>query len=156
MYKTILLALIVLVFSSCSQGPSNTTSNNNIDTEDAWIREAPPNASMLAGYVTITNNSDQERILTSAKSKQFKMVEIHKTIVEDGVAKMRRQDDLAIPAGGSLVLEPGSYHLMLMHPTEQLKANDQVTVTVKLKSAEPANTEIDEIDIVMPVKKPNS
>ena len=100
---------------------------------------------MLAGYVTITNNSDQERILTSAKSKQFEMVEIHKTIVEDGVAKMRRQDDLAIPAGASLVLEPGSYHLMLMHPTGALKANDEVTVTVSLKSGESANADIDDI-----------
>lgn len=147
MYKTIIFTLIVLLSSSCNQSSSNT-----IDTTDAWIREAPPNASMLAGYVTIKNNSDQERILTSAKSNQFKMVEIHKTIVEDGVAKMRRQDDLPIPAGGSLVLEPGSYHLMLMMPKSALKANDQVTVTLGLR----AGNDIKQLEIIMPVKKPNS
>ena len=147
MYKTIFFALIVLLVSSCNQSSSNA-----ISTADAWVREAPPNASMLAGYVTITNNSDQERILKSAKSKQFKMVEIHKTIVEDGVAKMRRQDDLPIPAGASLVLEPGSYHLMLMRPNSPLKANDEVTVTVSLQSGD----DVKEIDIIMPVKKPNS
>ena len=147
MYKTIFFALIVLLSSSCNQ-----SSSNSIDTTDAWIREAPPNASMLAGYVTITNNSDQERILTSAKSKQFKMVEIHKTIIEDGVAKMRRQDDLAIPAGSSLVLEPGSYHLMLMMPKSALKADDQVTVTLGLR----AGDDIKQLEIIMPVKKPTS
>jgi len=147
MNKTILFTLITLLSAACNQNASDT-----INTTNAWIREAPPNASMLAGYVTFTNNSDQESILTSAKSKQFKMVEIHKTIVENGVAKMRRQDDLPIPAGGSLVLEPGSYHLMLMSPNSKLKVNDEVTVTVSLKSG----NETKQVDIVMPVKKPNS
>jgi len=54
---------------------------------------------MLAGYATLKNNTDQDQTLTFAKSDQFKMVEIHKTIVVDGVAKMRRQDNLVIPAG---------------------------------------------------------
>ena len=123
--------------------------------EDAWVREAPPNASVMAGYVTITNNSKQDHILTFAKSKQFSAVEIHSTIVEDGVAKMRRQDDLPVPAGGSLELKPGSYHLMLMSPKTAFKANDEVTVTVCLKLDDDPKAEIKEVDIVMPVQKAN-
>lgn len=150
MYKIIILALIILL-AAC-----NPTPKDMFSAEGAWVREAPPNATAMAGYVTITNNTDQDRTLVFAKSKQFNVVEIHRTIVEDGVAKMRRQEDLPVPAGGSLVLEPGSYHLMLMTPKSAFKANDEVTVTVCLRLDGDPNNEIEEVDIVMPVKKPNS
>ncbi|MGH1537629.1 MAG: copper chaperone PCu(A)C [Gammaproteobacteria bacterium] len=146
MYKIILFSFITLL-AACNPSPKDAFS-----IEGAWVREAPPNATAMAGYVTINNNTDQDRILTSAKSEQFNVVEIHRTVVVDGVASMRRQADLPIPAGGSLVLEPGSYHLMLLTPKGAFKANDEITVTVGLKF----NDDIKEIDIIMPVKRPNS
>jgi copper(I)-binding protein len=146
MHKLLLISFIALL-TACNQAPKESFS-----TEGAWVREAPPNASALAGYVTITNNTKQDRILTSAKSEQFNAVEIHRTIVENGVAKMRRQKDLPIPTGGSLVLEPGSYHLMLMTPKAGFKANDLVTVTLDLKSGD----DIKQLAIILPVKKPDS
>ncbi len=144
MYKTILIALITLVSAGCNQ---KTTSEISVD--DAWVREAPPNAMMLAGYATLKNNTDQDQTLTFAKSDQFKMVEIHKTIVVDGVAKMRRQDNLVIPAGDTLELKPGSYHLMLMHPQAALKLDDEVTVTIGVKQGD----KVEEVELVMPVQK---
>ena len=147
MYKIILFTLITLL-TACNQTPIEM-----ITVEGAWVREAPPNARAMAGYVTITNNSKQDHILTFAKSKQFNAVEIHRTIVKDGIAKMRRQDDLPIPAGGSLELKPGSYHLMLMSPRTAFKANDEITVTVCLKLDGDPKAEIKEVDIVMPVQK---
>lgn len=145
--RTFILFLTITLLAACNQ-----TANESFSADDAWVREGPPNAGALAGYVTLTNHTDQDRTLVFAKSEQFNVVEIHRTIVENGVAKMRRQKDLPIPAGGSLILEPGSYHLMLMTPKSAFKANDEVTVTVSLKSGD----DIEEIDIVMPVKKPNS
>lgn len=144
MNKTILITLIIFLTSCCSQNAPN-----EISVDDAWVREAPPNAMMMAGYATIKNNTDQDRTLTFAKSKQFKMVELHKTIVVDGVAKMRRQDDLVIGAGDALKLEPGSYHFMLMHPEAALKLDDEVTVTIGLKQGDT----VEEVDIVLPVQK---
>ena len=144
MYKTILFIFIALMIVACNQKSTET-----IEVSDPWVREAPPNVSMLAGYANITNNSDEDRVITSAKSKQFKMVEIHKTIVEDGVAKMRRQNNLIIRAGKTLKLKPGSYHLMLMHPKSALKLNDEVNVTITIKNGD----ESEDIDIVLPVQK---
>ncbi|MEJ2114609.1 MAG: copper chaperone PCu(A)C [Gammaproteobacteria bacterium] len=149
MNNIILFTLITLV-TACNQ-----SSKEMFTAEGAWVREAPPNASAMAGYVTITNNSKQDHILTFAKSKQFNAVEIHRTIIKDGVAKMRRQDDLPIPAGGSLELKPGSYHLMLMSPKTTFKANDEITVTVCLKLDDDPKAEIKEVDIVMPIQKAN-
>ncbi len=141
--------LLLSILTACQQSEQEPFS-----IEGAWIREAPPNASAMAGYVTIKNNTEQTRVLSSANSAQFNVVEIHRTIVENGIAKMRRQKDLPIPAGDSLKLEPGSYHLMLMTPKAAFKAGDEITVTVHLDTTDQENLDSQEINIVMPVKKP--
>lgn len=99
--------------------------------QDAWIREAPPNAIAMAGYATIENHGDAKRSLIGAGSSAFRMVELHRSIREDGVAKMVPQDSMPIPAGGALALKPGDYHLMMMHPTQPLHAGDTVEITLK-------------------------
>ena len=147
--KKFILFTIVSLLAACNQSEQEPFS-----IVEAWVREAPPNATAMAGYVTIINNTDQAHILNSAKSEQFKMVEIHRTIVENGVAKMRRQKNLPIPASGSLKLEPGSYHLMLMKPKSAIKANDDVEITLCYYLEDDPNKVIQEIDIILPVKKP--
>ena len=67
---------------------------------------------------------------------------------------MRRQKNLPIPAGDSLKLEPGSYHLMLLTPKSAFKAGDEITVTVTLNTSDQDHPLTEEINIVMPVKKP--
>ena len=83
--------LLILVYfmltMSCAQEQEGT-----ITIQDAWIREAPPNASTMAGYLTINNNTNQNRTLTFAKSIHFNAIEIHQTIFEEGIAKMRRHE----------------------------------------------------------------
>ena len=144
MYKTVITLLLALLFSCSNEN------KNSITINEAWIREAPPNASAMAGYLTITNTTKQDRILTFAKSKQFNAVEIHRTIIKDGVAKMRRQDEITILAGSSLEFRPGDFHLMLMRPKQNFKTDDEITVTLCLKLDEV----IEEIDVIMPIKKP--
>lgn len=144
MYKTILILFIALL-SSCTQ-----EQKDSITIQNAWVREAPPNASAMAGYLTITNSTQQDRILTFAKSKQFNAVEMHRTVIKDGVAKMRRHEEILIPAGESLQFKPGDFHLMLMSPKSELKENDEVTVTLCILK----DDTIEEFDVVMPIKKP--
>ncbi len=143
--RKLLIIFSCILLTSCTQEEPNS-----ITIQDAWIREAPPNASAMAGYLTINNTTSQESILTFAKSKHFKTIEFHRTIIKNGVAKMRRNDELTIPAGNSLEFKPGDLHLMLMSPKAELKANDEVTVTLCIL----IDDKIEELDVIMPVKKP--
>ena len=144
LHRYLILVCCILIIS-CTQEQEGT-----ITIQDAWIREAPPNASAMAGYLTINNNTNQNRILTFAKSKHFNAIEIHRTTFEDGIAKMRRHDDLPIPAGESLVFKPGDFHLMLFGPKAALKSGDEVIITLCMLD----NETLEEVDIVMLVKKP--
>lgn len=104
--------------------------DSGILVEDAWVREAPPSARMLAAYMIIRNSSDRDRVLVDVESPQFRHVMLHKSEVVDGVARMLHQDEILVPAQGSVVLEPGSYHLMMPAPETHLSAGDTVDFTL--------------------------
>jgi len=104
----------------------------NLIVRDAWIREAPPNAVALAGYMTMENPSGKEQSLVNATSDAFGNVMIHRTVHEDGMAKMKHQEAVTIPAKGSVKFEPNGYHLMLMNPKQPVRADDQISVNLIL------------------------
>lgn len=77
-----------------------------------------PMPRMKAGYMTLTNNSDEAITITRVSSPQFGRAEIHETVIEDDIARMRPVGELTIDAGGSVRLERGGMHLMLMQPVD--------------------------------------
>ena len=107
---SLLLACVLL--SACSEEllPPLVASNVNI--------VAPiPGKTMSAGYLSITNNTADTVRISRVESAHFESVQIHESVVEDGIAKMHRLDELTIPARSTVKLEPGGKHLMLMRPT---------------------------------------
>lgn len=78
-----------------------------------------------AGYMTLINDSDEVVSITSVASPQFDSVEMHETIIEDGIARMRPIEALVIAPGSTVKFERGGKHLMLMQPSESI---DTVTL----------------------------
>lgn len=99
----------------------------------AWVREGPPTTAVLAAYMRIDNPGTQDRTLIGASSAQFETVEIHRTEIVDGVARMIQQDRLTVPAGGSVSLEPGGLHLMLIQSRQPLAQGDVVDIRLRLE-----------------------
>jgi hypothetical protein len=48
---------------------------------------------------------------------------------------MQHVDGIAVPAGQTVALEPGGYHIMLMDLTGELAAGDTVTLTLTFDQA---------------------
>jgi copper(I)-binding protein len=99
--------------------------------KDAWVREAPPNAMALGAFATLHNGSDKARTLVAARSAVANKVELHKTIMEDNLAKMVPQEKVEIAAGSEVMLQPGGLHIMLIGPKQALKAGDKVEVVLE-------------------------
>ena len=102
------------------------TADPAILVENAWVREAPPGAQMMSAYMTLKNTGPDDIVLASVGSPAFTMVMLHKSEIVDGIARMSHQDELLIPAGGSVELKPGSFHLMMPAPDERLRSGDRV------------------------------
>lgn len=119
--KPLLTALLLFLCTSPA------FAGGGVVVEHAWVREAPPGASMMAAYLVISNAGDADATLVSVESSTFAHVMLHKSEIVDGVARMTHQDSLLIPAHGSVTLEPGSFHLMMPAPDTRLKEGDEVT-----------------------------
>jgi copper(I)-binding protein len=128
--RFIILAALLLTSATSFAG------GGHMMIHDAWVREAPPNAKMMAGYFSMMNHSGETRKLVGASSKQFKKVEIHKTINEGGVAKMKAQSSVEISTGATVDFKPGGLHLMLMNPKQPLKAGDKVELMLNFNDGE--------------------
>lgn len=81
---------------------------------DVEITRPVPGRQMSAGYLSLTNNTDQAIRITGVSSPQYRVVEIHETRIEDGVSRMRALPEIIVPARSTVALERGGKHLMLM------------------------------------------
>ena len=103
---------------------------STLQVKTPWIREAPPTATVLAAYMVLNNAADAQCLITHIESPDFRDARIHRTVVEDGVAKMLPVEQLQVPAHGSITLEPGGLHLMLFDPLRSLQEGDTVTLVI--------------------------
>ncbi len=99
----------------------------DIAIEHPWSRATATGAPVGAGYATIKNNGATADKLLSATADVAGKVEVHEMTMDNGVMKMRPINGLEVPAGKSVELKPGGYHIMFM----QLKRPLAVGETVK-------------------------
>jgi copper(I)-binding protein len=55
---------------------------------------------------------------------------MHASAMTGGVMSMKKQDEVAIPAGGQVTFGPGAYHLMFIGLTRTLNAGDLAPATL--------------------------
>jgi len=135
-------ALIAAAAPALAQGAGSTT----ITVEQPWARATPAGAKTGAAYMTLVNKSGSADRLTAATSDVASKVQIHEMAVVNGVMQMRElAHGLPIPAGGTVVLKPGSYHVMLIGLKKPLVAGDSLPLTLTFEKA-------GNISVTVPVK----
>lgn len=87
-----------------------------------------------AAYFTLENRSDRADRLVSVASPVARRAELHESRVENGVMRMRPVEGIAVPAGGSVRLEPGGLHVMLMELSEPIAEGRRVPLTLTFES----------------------
>ena len=108
---------------------------------DLWTRATPPKAPTAAGYLTITNKGAEADRLIAATTPDAAKGELHIMQVKDGVMTMRpAEGGIAIPAGGSVTLAPGGYHLMFITLKDSLKEGGKLPVTLTFEKAGKVDT----------------
>lgn len=99
-----------------------------LDVKDAWVRATVAGQQATGAFMKIT--APQGGRLLGVSSPAAALAEIHEMRMEGDVMKMRAIDRLELPAGKTVELRPGSYHVMLMNLKAPLKVNDTVALTL--------------------------
>lgn len=135
------LAAALLLFTGCAPTTAQpdphgsashvpSSAGEAVTIDDAWVKSAAEG--MTAGFGILSNPTDDEITVVSARTEAAARVELHETVSDSsGGTTMREvRGGLVIPAGGTLELAPGGVHLMLMGLTAPVEAGQEVQFTL--------------------------
>lgn len=111
-----------------------------ISIELPW---APPSLSQPNGVGFMRITSDEDDALVAARSDCCHAVELHTHRFENDVIRMRKVDEIRLPAGKAVLLRPGGYHIMLIGLHAPLKDGDTVKLTLEFAKADPITLELE-------------
>jgi copper(I)-binding protein len=102
-----------------------------VDVREPWVRATVPAQKASGAFMRLT--AAQDTRLVEARSPVAGVVEIHEMALVDNVMRMRAVAAIELPAGRTVELKPGGYHVMLMDLKQQLKAGETVPLTLVLE-----------------------
>ena len=124
--RRLFAAWILLGLVACS-----TATTDSVTITDLKIRAPLPGSTTSVAYFTVHNHSDIDLVMTQVSSPQFKRAQIHQSKLDDGIMRMRRVEQILIPAAGNVELAPGGYHLMLLEPVVELEAGQPISLLIR-------------------------
>lgn len=113
-----------------------TTLAADIHVDHVWARASAGAALNGAAYFTIVNDGAPDRLVGIA-TPVAASAELHETLRDNGVMKMRPVPGLALVPGQPVTLEPGGYHVMMMGLKQPLRADEDVSLTLTFEHAQP-------------------
>ncbi|MGV8894374.1 MAG: copper chaperone PCu(A)C [Burkholderiaceae bacterium] len=123
MQKFILSSLIALCFTSAAQA--------QVSVKDAWVRATVTQQKVTGAFMQL--HSAQDARLIEARSPVAATVELHQMEMIGNVMKMRAIDGLDLPAGKTVELSPGAYHIMLIGLKAQVRAGDIIPISLVIE-----------------------
>lgn len=132
------MAVVLCFFASCIGASlhAHAYTVGGLSIAHPWARETAAGQVVGGGFMSIRNGTAKADVLLSATSPMAKEVQMHTTVITNGVMQMREaKGGLTVLAKGTLELKPGGNHLMLMGLTKRLAPKTRVPVTLNFKNA---------------------
>lgn len=143
MNKIILLGVIAMlqptVMLADEPSPTGPVSLGVVSVHKTWIKIGKADAIMFTGYATFKSSASNRWILKSVSARNFRLVMIHRTVLQAGEPLMVLQGLLNIRAGEKIVMSDQGYHLMFVGPTRKFKNGDVVKVRLAFENQAPIN-----------------
>ena len=117
-----------------------------VKVEGAWARATVQGQKGTGAFMNITAKAGTR--LVGVSSPVAGVAEVHEMKMENDIMKMRAVTALDLPAGQTVSLKPGGYHIMLMDLKAPLVKGRTVPMTLRFKDAKGVESKL---DLVLPV-----
>ena len=117
-----------------------------VKVEGAWARTTVQGQKGTGAFMNITAKEGTR--LVGVSSPVAGVAEVHEMKMENDIMKMRAVPALDLPAGQTVSLKPGGYHIMLMDLKAALAKDSTVPMTLRFKDAKGVESKL---DLVLPV-----
>jgi copper(I)-binding protein len=117
---------------------------------EPWVRATVPQQKVTGAFMNI--RSTQEARLVDVGSPLAGRTEIHEMAMQGDTMKMRAISALPLPAGASVELKPGGYHVMLFDLVAQAKEGDTVRLSLVVEYGDGKRETVEVNALVRPLK----
>lgn len=124
----------------------------DVTVGEAWVRATVPTQKVTGAFMRLKSDADAR--LVAVASPVAGVVEIHEMVMDKDVMKMSPIPALDLPAGQDVALEPGSHHVMLMDLRQQVKAGDEVPLTLTIEGRDGSRTTLEVRAAARPLNAP--
>ncbi|MDI9330413.1 MAG: copper chaperone PCu(A)C [Alphaproteobacteria bacterium] len=132
MKPNVLIASIALL--------TGTAFAQTITVTDAWVRATVPGQNATGAFMKL--RAAENVRLISVSSAAAGVVEVHEMKLDQQVMRMSAlPNGLELPAGKTVELKPGGYHVMLMDLKAALPVDGQVALTLIFQDAKGKQTQ---------------
>lgn len=137
MRKTLIATTL---FATLALGAAAQTAPS-ISVQNAWARATTASAQAAAIYLTITDHGPADRLVGAATPVAGK-ADLHQTIHEGDVTRMRPVAGLAIVPGATVSFAPGGYHIMLTELKQPLTGGQSFPLSLTFEKAGTVETTV--------------
>lgn len=129
------LVAIMLLTATAIVYPAKVQGADVLRVSDAYVRSSGSAAQAAAAFMTLQNTGAAADRLLAASASVAGTVELHTVVKEGDVMRMRAIPAIEVPAGQSVLLQPGGLHVMLMDLRRPLAPGESVEVTLVFEKA---------------------
>lgn len=129
------LAVLAAFIAFTAPSIAHDYTADNIQIGHPWSRPTPPSAKVAGGYVKLTNAGSEPDRLIAITSPIANRAEIHRSVIENGVASMRPLDGVVIESGATVSFEAERLHFMFIEPNRQLRNGERFPATLVFEKA---------------------
>ena len=115
-------------------------SAQTIAVKNAWVRTAVPGQPGTGAFMSITAKDGAK--LVGVSSPVAGVAEVHEMKMENDIMKMRAVPVLDLPAGQTVQLKPGGYHVMLMELKQVLPVGSSVPLTLVFRDSKGVESKV--------------
>ena len=126
--RHLVLVSLVMLFGGVAQ--ASVTASDDISVTHAYVRETITGQNMSAAYFDVKNLSAKTHAVVKISSPLASVVQLHETVEDHGMMKMREISTISLPSHAQNHLQPGGMHVMLMGLHKALKAGDQIPFVI--------------------------
>ena len=114
----------------------------DVVVKDAWVRTSVPGQQATGAFMTLTAKNGVK--LVSLSSPAAGVAEVHEMKMEGDIMRMRAvAGGLDLPAGKTVELKAGGYHVMLMDLKAALPKDSTIALTLVFKDAKGAESKLE-------------
>ncbi|UWQ07870.1 copper chaperone PCu(A)C [Aliiroseovarius crassostreae] len=147
-FRSLIAASVAACFVIAPPVFAEDVATDNLEISGGFSRASPKMAKAGVGFMTITSKGAADRLIAFT-SPSCNRPELHTHIRDNGVMRMRQVEAIDVPAGGSVKLEPGSFHLMCIDLNGQLVEGEMLEATLSFETA-------GDVVVKLPIKGPGA